>query len=342
MSVFRKNVITNDWVIFAPNRAKRPRDLKADEHDNVSILAARPAHKPDCPFCPGNEKPEDRELLRLDGENGWRVRILENLFSSVDRTVLPTKRTSHLRNEIEGFGIHDVVIDNPKHNMILALMSTIEITYLLTAYRMRYQQIQRNNLVRHIVVFKNQGIRAGGSLEHSHSQLYGLPVIPFEANIRLREGERYHDLNGSCLMCDILKKEDDEQVRVVFENAMFICLMPYADLSPYHFWIVPKSHSPSFALITDGEIAAMAECMKVVFAKMFNLLRNPDFNYVIQSLAHHERENEYFHWYLSVIPQVKHKGGLEYAGGLFVNTVLPEVAAAEMRDASADIVLPEL
>lgn len=339
MSVFRKNVITNDWVIFAPNRAKRPHDFKHDEKDNVAVLAERPAYRESCPFCPGNEKPEDSELFRIEHGGRWAVRILENKFSSVDRRIAPARRTSHLRNEIDGFGVHDVIIDNPKHNGTIARFTTAEITDLLTAYRMRYCELMKNTDIKHIVVFKNQGLKAGGSLEHPHSQVYGLPVMPFEANIRLREGERYYDLNGNCLMCDILKKESAERERVVFENERFICLVPYADLSPYHFWIVPKQHAPSYCMIDDASIVSMAECMRTVFGKMFNHLHNPDFNYVIQSLARYEREEAHFHWYMSVIPQVKQKGGLEYAGGLFVNTVLPETAAEELRNAPDAVVL---
>ena len=339
MSVFRKNVITNDWVIFAPNRAKRPHDFKSDEKDNVAILAERPAYRDNCPFCPGNEKTEDTEIFRIDRAGKWAVRVLENKFSSVDRRIPPHRRTEHLRNEIDGFGVHDVIIDITRHNGTIALFSREEITDLLTAYRRRYIELIADTNIKHIVVFKNQGLKAGGSLEHPHSQVYGLPVIPFEANIRLREGERYYDLNGNCLMCDILRKERQERERIVYENDRFVCLMPYADLSPYHFWIVPRTHAASFSTIDDTSIVSMADCMKTVFGKMFNHLHNPDFNYVMQSLARYEREEDHFHWYVSVIPQVKQKGGLEYAGGLFVNTVLPETAAEELRKAPDTVVI---
>ncbi len=334
MSVFRKNMITNDWVIFAPNRAERPIELKGHEHetDNIKILSERPQYKEHCPFCRGNESTENNEILRIDNNEGWKVRIIENKYSSVDRHADLSKKKHSLRKEINGFGVHDVIIDNPRHNTTIALMEQKEIVDLIDAYQQRYKQLQKNEKIRHIVVFKNQGIKAGGSLEHPHSQIYGLPVIPFETNNRLREAERYHDLNDNCLLCDILKDELIEMKRIIYENDSFICLMPYADLSPYHFWIVPKKHSPSFSLISGAIIESLADCMKTAFGKMFFLLRNPDFNFVIQSLAHFERESYYFHWYLSVIPQIKRKGGLEYAGGLYVNPVMPEKAAEEMRN----------
>ena len=336
MSVIRKNLITNDWVIFAPNRLARPKELKTKEQDNIEVLAARPEHKADCPFCPGNEKPEDGVVFTLNEGGAWRVRVIENKFASVERTVEPHKRFTRFRKELDGFGIHDVFIDNPRHNTTLALMSVGEITTLMKAYHQRYLQVLENNLVKHAVIFKNQGIKAGGSLEHPHSQIYGLPVVPFEINVRMHEMERYFETDDNCLMCDIMRDELSEKERLIYENAGFVSFMSYADLSPYHFWIVPKRHNHTFAKVTEQELAQLADCMKVVFGKMFKSLHNPDFNFVFQSLTHHDEGAEYFHWYISVIPQIKTKGGISYAGGLYVNPVMPEEAAKTLRETEVD------
>jgi UDPglucose--hexose-1-phosphate uridylyltransferase len=336
VSVFRKNMVTNDWVIFAPNRLKRPVELKPSEVDNIKILADRPKYAEKCPFCRGNESPEDKEVLRIDSDEGWHVRILENKYSVVDRTIDPERSAIGLQKEVQGFGIHDVIIDHPLHNINIALMDRKETLCLLDAYIMRYAMLQSNPRVKHVVLFKNQGITAGGSLEHPHSQICGLPIVPFDTQIRLREMERYYDLNNRCLLCNMVRDEIEEKVRIFYEDGHFVCLVPYADLSPYHFWIIPKMHSPSFFLIGDEEKQSLADCMKTAFRKLYVLLRNPDYNLVVQSLSRFDREKEYFHWYISVIPHIKRKGGLEYAGGLYVNPVMPEVAAEELRDVEAD------
>lgn len=92
MSVYRKNLITNDYVIFAPGRAKRPRDHKEDKKDNLELFQSRPAYRDNCPFCMGNENPEDQEEYRLEEDGQWAVRILRNKFASIDRDVEPTER----------------------------------------------------------------------------------------------------------------------------------------------------------------------------------------------------------------------------------------------------------
>ncbi len=336
MSVIRKNLITNDWVIFAPNRLARPTELKAKEQDNIQILAARPENKTDCPFCPGNEKPEDKVVFTVGDAGKWRVRVIENKFSSVARDVAPNKRFTRFRKEIDGFGIHDVFIDNPRHNTNLALMSVGEIQTLVQAYHRRYLEVLQNELVKHAVIFKNQGIKAGGSLEHPHSQIYGLPVVPFEITVRMHEMERYFETNDNCLMCDIMRDEINDKERLIYENESFISFMSYADLSPYHFWIVPKHHCHTFAKVSEQELADLADCMKAVFARLYKSLKNPDYNFVFQSLTHHDEGAEYFHWYISVIPQIKTKGGISYAGGLYVNPVMPEDAAKVLRETAVE------
>lgn len=233
---------------------------------------------------------------------------------------------------MNGFGIHDVVIDHPAHNTTLALMSVDEIRYLLHAYLDRYRQIAANDYIKYIVIFKNWGLHADGSLEHPHSQIYGLPVIPFETRVRLGEVEKFFEFNHKCLMCSLMAEEKADGKRIVFENDHFMAWVPYAALSPYHIWIVPKCCSPSFLAIQEDEIGGLAEAMKEVFYKLFYRLRNPDYNFVFQSLTRYTSDQRAFHWYISIIPQIKTRGGIEYAGGLYVNPILPEDCARDLNE----------
>ena len=49
----------------------------------------------------------------------------------------------------------------------------------------------RDIRVRYIRVFKNQGAPAGATLEHSHSQLIALPIVPDYVKDEI-EGARQH------------------------------------------------------------------------------------------------------------------------------------------------------
>ena len=51
---------------------------------------------------------------------------------------------------------------------------------VLWAFRERVQDLKRDRRFRYIIIFKNHGAAAGASLEHSHSQLIALPIVPRE------------------------------------------------------------------------------------------------------------------------------------------------------------------
>ena len=53
------------------------------------------------------------------------------------------------------------------------------------------QDLKRDRRFRYIIVFKNHGAAAGASLEHSHSQLIALPIVPREVRDEM-DGARAH------------------------------------------------------------------------------------------------------------------------------------------------------
>ena len=128
-----------------------------------------------------------------------------------------------------------------------------------------------------------------------------------------------------------MKQELSVGDRILYENDAFVSWVPYAALSPYHIWIVPKRQVSSFGNATDQELSALADMLRHTFHMSFHALRNMDFNYVIQSMTDREDENPTTRWYMSVIHHKKRRGGIEFAGGLFVNPMMPEAAAAELR-----------
>jgi UDPglucose--hexose-1-phosphate uridylyltransferase len=334
MNEFRKNLITNDWVMFAPSRASRPIELKGTEKTNqLDEMLSRDEHKDDCPFCDDSDKAREVYITTFKNKKDKEiVRVLPNKYASLNRDIEPVKSFHHMHNHMQGFGIHDVIIDNPLHNKTIALISLEELSILINAYKQRYIEIQKMNHIRHVVVFKNQGYKAGGSLEHPHSQIYGLPVIPFQLRVRLTEMKKYYESHCKCMMCDMIQAEKQDKIRVLHENNSFISFIPYAALSPYHVWIVPKNHQASFTLIENKQIEDFAEIMQKTFSMAFFALENLDFNFIIQSLTEYKDSEEFFHWYMSIIYHQKRRGGIEFAGGLFVNPLMPEKAAEHLLE----------
>jgi UDPglucose--hexose-1-phosphate uridylyltransferase len=147
----------------------------------------------------------------------------------------------------------------------------------------------------------------------------------------MEQAVKFFDDTGSCLLCRTLEEELKNKARIVWEAKSFVSFMPYAALSPFHLWIVPKRHMGSFDEMTEEEAADLANTLKATLSKLYYGLANPDYNCTLHSLPLKEKGVEYFHWYISVIPRVSQLAGFELGSGMFINTALPEESASFLR-----------
>ncbi|MCU0651746.1 MAG: galactose-1-phosphate uridylyltransferase [Candidatus Omnitrophica bacterium] len=329
MSELRYNLISRELVIIATERAKRPEDFKKAKKEKIEL----PEYRADCPFCPKNEKLSPPETFSILNGNSWRTRVIPNKFSALspDASRIRTNKSVYYR-KIDGYGFHEVIIEHPKHNMIIALMSYQDVENIIKTYHARYTDIQNKEGIEAIVIFKNHGPSAGTSQEHPHSQLIATPVVPPQIRERVEQSTRFYDGTGQCMFCVSLDEElKDDKKRIVTETEHFVSLIPYATLSPFATRVTPKRHMPSFADINEAEIKDLAINLKDTLAKLYYGLDNPDFNYTIRSIPVHEYGRDYFHWYLSIIPRISRPAGFELGSGIFINSSLPEEGAAFLR-----------
>lgn len=330
MQELRLNLITREWVVIAKERAKRPEDFRVRTE-----RMALPPYSETCPFCPGNEGRTPLETYSIKDEKGWRVRVMPNKFSALSRDGERRRENGGIKRTLSGVGIHEVIVETPSHDMTIALLPVSQIEDVLRVYRDRFIEAYKDPRVEHVIIFRNQGERAGTSLEHPHSQLVGIPVTPIQVRMRVDEAMRFFDDTGDCLMCKTLREELDDKTRIIMETNHFIAFIPYAALSPFHIWIFPKRHTPSFAAITDEEMADLAKVMKTTLGKIYYGLDNPDFNYTIRSMRPVTGNVEFFHWYLTIIPRVSQTSGFEMGSGMYINMALPEASAEFLRSINA-------
>ncbi|MDP2922853.1 MAG: galactose-1-phosphate uridylyltransferase [Candidatus Omnitrophota bacterium] len=327
MSEFRYNLISREWIIIATERAKRPKDfIKAKKEEKII-----PEYKENCPFCPGNENQTPVETFRLGDAKNWQVRSVYNKFGAVSNEEKMVRENNGLYNSMSGFGVHEVIVEHPRHNTCIALMSNEDVENIIRAYKARYNAIADTEGIECIVIFKNHGPSAGTSLEHPHSQLIATPVVPPQIRGRLERAIGFFDFTGKCVFCATLESELKEKKRIVQETEKFAAFMPYAASAPFQTWIYPRRHSASFGDINEEEIRDLAKNLKATLSKLYYGLDNPDFNCTIRSIPVKERGGEYFHWYLSIIPRLSQPAGFELGSGMFINTALPEESAEFLR-----------
>jgi UDPglucose--hexose-1-phosphate uridylyltransferase len=327
----RKDPITGRWVIISTDRAKRPTDFVREK---VQIHGSR-----FCPFCYGNESktPPEIHAYRSGGgakdTPGWTLRIVPNKFPALGIEGTLNRQGEGLYDKMNGIGAHEVIIETPDHQMTLATMPVRAVEDVLWAYRDRILDLKKDRRFKYILIFKNHGEAAGASLEHTHSQLIALPVVPKRVREEVDSAKEYYNFKERCIFCDIIRQELEDSVRVISENQAFIALAPYAPRFPFELWLVPKVHQSAFEESQKHAFEQLAAMLKDMLARLDKVLDSPAYNYIIHTSPFPEASNDYYHWHLEIMPKLTKVAGFEWGTGFYINPTAPEESAKFLREA---------
>ncbi len=333
MSQFRQNFITKEWVIIAPERAKRP-DQFAKKFSGDQT--PKPEHDPKCPFCPGNEAMTPQEVYRDGGPGDWRVRVVPNKFAAVSPDSSPARRTVGRFLEADGFGRAEVIIESPLHNHSIAMMTTDGVKNVLGAYKARYEELSKDENVDMVTIFRNNGPQAGTSLVHPHSQVIATSMIQPVVRNLMQQALFYHDTYGQCPYCVMLEEELKQKDRIVIEGKHFVVFCFFASRTPFETRIIPKRHNSHFLGITKEEMDELAEILRITLKKFHEGLNDPDYNLIVSSSPVSDGELHYDHWRITIIPRLTTPAGFELGSGIFINIMPPEESAKFLRGVKAD------
>ncbi len=329
MPELRKDPITGRWVIISTERARRPSDFVRQP---VPPPSARP-----CPFCYGNEQKTPPEVLayRTGGgpnQPGWTVRVVPNKFPALGIEGELNRQGEGMYDKMNGIGAHEVVIESPDHSLTMAGMTDHQLEEVLRAFRDRVNDLKKDIRFRYIVLFKNHGEAAGATLEHPHSQLIALPVIPKRVKEEMDGAKVYFDFKERCVYCDILRQESSAGVRVVAETDRLLVLQPWAPRFPFETWIVPKRHESHFENTQDATLQNLAWVLRTTLRKIDKVLEHPPFNFIVHSAPLQENHLAHYHWHIEVIPKLTKVAGFEWGTGFYINPAPPEESAAFLRE----------
>jgi UDPglucose--hexose-1-phosphate uridylyltransferase len=189
----RIDPLTGLRAIIAGERAARPGAFS-------SKIDERPPIDPEKdPFAEGNEDRTPPEVWALrDGGGGantpgWKVRVVPNLYPALgsgdpDAAEDPMRSgrgMPELFTSRPAMGAHEVIVNSPKPVSALVDLAPEEVEVAMDAWRTR-MATHLTAAYTHLIV--NEGVQAGASLPHTHSQLYALPFVPAAI---ARERERF-------------------------------------------------------------------------------------------------------------------------------------------------------
>ena len=132
---------------------------------------------------------------------------------------------------------------------------------------------------------------------------------------------------GGHLLEDVLVEEVRRRDRLVAidDEAALIC--PWASRSPYEMRLLPRSVAPRFDRDDRGADAARPGAGRPsrrcsAWARSSTSGSGPP-----------RAAASEFHWHLDIVPRLSLRAGFELGTGVDINSVAPEQAAAELREA---------
>jgi len=204
-------------------------------------------------------------------------------------------------NLYPAFDRHEVVVHSPRHVRTLADLTDEELAVVAEAWIARVASTAGSAYVHPLI---NEGRAAGASLPHSHSQLVWLPEAP--PAVQVERTERLKEL---------LK----EELVAAQANGLVAFCHPVGRL-PYETLIMSRSASEPWP---DEDTLTRALWLLRDVVGSLRVIEGP---VPWNAWLHHGAV-----WHIELVPRLSVLAGLELGAGIYVNSLLPEQAAENLR-----------
>ncbi|MDP2924209.1 MAG: galactose-1-phosphate uridylyltransferase [Candidatus Omnitrophota bacterium] len=331
MPDIRKDPIVARWVVVNVEEPYLPKD-----YDIAPFVWKG---EKDCSFCQGNEHltPPEIEAIsegwRAPNTSGWKVRVVPNKFPALIIEGDLDKHAVGIYDMSNGVGAHEVIIDSPHHFKGIPEFTDLETEYMLKAYRSRVLDLRKDRRFKYLLIFKNVGLEAGASLEHGHSQLIALPMVPKNVLDEVKGARHFYEYRERCIFCDMIAYEaENGRERVVSENEHFVSFCPLSSRFSFEVWVIPKEHSVDFGEIDDKHLKSLAKILKDSLARLKKVLGEHPYNYIIHTSPVNTDAHPSYHWHIEIMPKLSRVAGFEWGSGFYVVSTPPELAAKYLKE----------
>lgn len=333
MSELRYDPVHEQYVVYAPDRLKRPHAFRSST-DQTSAIGVGMEN----PFAVGNELKTPGEVfaIRQPGTgvdtSGWKVRVFPNLYPAFREDSSQSLGISHdLFLNQKATGGHEVIVETPEEKKSMSDFMGEEWVHYFLAIQNRFSYWGNKPGIQSVYLFKNNGGVAGASLPHAHSQLVAMPVVPPRFEKQIQFEKNYFLKNQKSFSQELLDQELQSDLRVICKNQSFLAFCPYVSRFPYEVAVYPRKPILNFTDLNPAELQELGDCMKEVFRGLERATR-PHFPYnLFLRQGFSEGAAWGMRWSLEIFPRVGGIAGFEMGTGMWMNSVLPETAARQMK-----------
>lgn len=290
----RYNILTGEWVLVSPHRAKRP--WQGQEEDLVQNQ--QPKHDPNCYLCSGN--------TRANGEKNPAYKntfVFTNDFAALQNETPDFSIDDGLLKAKSEKGICKVICFSADHSKTLADMDNDAIEKVIELWQKEFTELNSLDFINYVQIFENKGAVMGCSNPHPHGQIWAQSSIPNEVSKKDLQQKKYFKTYKTSLLENYLNQELEKNERVLFENDTFLVLIPFWATWPFETMIVPKKQQANISKLTHKERIDFAEAISKITSGYDNLF-NCSFPYSsgIHQAPNNNENNNHWHWHMSFYP----------------------------------------
>jgi UDPglucose--hexose-1-phosphate uridylyltransferase len=290
----RYNILTGEWVLVSPHRAKRPWQGQNEAVSDEQLSA----YDSTCYLCAGN--------TRINGEqnpNYKDVFIFTNDFAALQKNSPKFLVNEGLFKAESEQGICKVVCFSPDHSKSLADMAVEDINKVVKAWQQEYVSLGLLDNINYVQIFENKGAVMGCSNPHPHGQIWSQSTLPNEVYKKDKHQKAYYNENKGSLLGNYLKQELRANDRIIYQNDDFVVLIPFWAVWPFETMIIPKRHHRHIAEISEKESLTFADAISKI-TKAYDQLFLCSFPYSsgIHQAPTNGESNKHWHWHMSFYP----------------------------------------
>jgi UDPglucose--hexose-1-phosphate uridylyltransferase len=261
----RLNLLTGEWVLVSPHRAKRPWQGQQERLPAED----KPSYDPSCYLCPGNKRAGDQQNPAYTD-----VFVFTNDFSAL----LPDVPSQTLSEQdllvAKGEpGICRVICFSPYHDKTLPELDLPALRKVVDTWGQEFKQLgDRPNIV-YVQIFENKGEMMGSSNPHPHGQIWATSSLPQEIVKESLPQLQYFEKHQRTLLSAYLDMELKTQTRIVDENDSFVVLVPFWAVWPFETLIISRRPVQNLLQLSDKEKDDLANILRHITIRYDNLFQ---------------------------------------------------------------------
>ena len=333
----RRDPLSGNWTIIIQNHVDYTKIVENAQKRRAVETAT-------CRYCENfeHETPPEIYSIRRDqtqaNEPGWYVRIIPEKFPVLQIHGDLNNRGLGIYDVLDGIGAHEIVVETPVHGLDLIDFEPDQLERVLQAYKERFLDLKKDERFRYILMHKSPGDGEEACMDHSFSHIIATPITPLLVKEELANARAHYSLKERCLLCDVIRQEQEANLRIVLDYKSYLAICPFAAKVPFQLMILPKRHETFFEW--NNELADLAAIMHQCFQKLKAVLGNVDYVMVIHSgpnlsagklRGYWKTLEKDFHWHIEITPKIRSYSSFEISSGFQVNPVAPEAATQILR-----------